>query len=972
MRLRGRPKQESTVAPSGLMTPAQSTSDQSNGTPSIKDEELIFTHTLQGVHLESSRHGLDVEDEGYGTKDRRHRSDTISLGSSRNLNHYPNPYSRTTVPGSTMDSGLKVVGGPKVKLIVDATNDLRQFGLDHVVRLPALVLVGDQSAGKSSLMGALTEVRLPRSQGMCTRCPANIKTSPADTWSCKVSLHLYYKYNAKPGQKIAPHHVTSTNPFPPWIPQPLVVKPFKTITDSVDLEEVIRCAQKALLNYNTNYLSFLPGYPENHDGESKEPEALFSPNIISIEISGPGLLSLSFYDLPGIIQVAPREDHQYLEKIIKNLAKKYIEEEKAIIIWALTMKSDPSTSSTGKLISDLRAKDRSMGVLTMPDVLQNRHKDFEEILHGRAHVLGHGYFVTKQPGPDSLIEDTHYHAIAREEEESFFNSNELWTGPWASFKGRCGSVRIQQFLSQLLAKHIAKDIPEINIKIQEATQKVEEELSRLPDVPNDKVQHIVRHRLNRFSNEVRSMLDGNTISQRNSFQSNWKKLCYNFRFVIMEMRPGLRCVHESDKAVEIINLDEDEDEDGDLVPPTPTRAPYNDRKHKHPNPDAETPPPKRPQSNNPLATPVRMGLAASSIDRHRPQTPGSDATIKGGVKSKQGTIGPKIQFPFDEPYALRGRGAMSIGDLRQSIEEHSRAGVPEFVNQKVMEGYVLKSITFWDMPLKTLVQHTVKMLREEISSILRDILEGYTDRELYRRSQPIIDDFLDDLENDQCKTSLEFYETERYNLYTINDDAFAQSKAEALKTLKAQRRINRVNCYIDKQSRQGFLKLRDNNEGREELKKKVTDEKLGPDPFENEMAVAAYIRAYYALASQRFVDCVCSNINANLFRKIIDKIEYLIETKLELDVGDSEKICREFLSEDPTVGHRRVELQNERASLIGFAQRLAQLEREAYEVDESDRPPVDMMAASHPGGYRNDGSMQSTVGGVYPSEDPGI
>lgn len=148
--------------------------------------------------------------------------------------------------------GLEFVGS-KVKLLVDGISELRKFGLQHVVALPELVLVGDQSAGKSSLMSALTEVKLPRDQGICTKCPANIKTSPAETWSCKISLQQEYRYS--PSNRITEATVTKNNPFPPWVTQDLEEKLFMVTENKDDLEDGIKWAQLALLNHNTG--SFL-------------------------------------------------------------------------------------------------------------------------------------------------------------------------------------------------------------------------------------------------------------------------------------------------------------------------------------------------------------------------------------------------------------------------------------------------------------------------------------------------------------------------------------------------------------------------------------------------------------------------------------------------------------------------------------------------------------------------------------------
>jgi len=148
-----------------------------------------------------------TEDEGYSSRvadqvdGRRsisgkihvttHYSDILTIflvGNSTPPPHLAFPDHRlTSSMALAKPQGLEFVGS-KVKILVDAISDLRRYGLQHVVELPELVLVGDQSAGKSSLMSALTEVKLPRDQGICTKCPANIKTSPANKWSCKISL----------------------------------------------------------------------------------------------------------------------------------------------------------------------------------------------------------------------------------------------------------------------------------------------------------------------------------------------------------------------------------------------------------------------------------------------------------------------------------------------------------------------------------------------------------------------------------------------------------------------------------------------------------------------------------------------------------------------------------------------------------------------------------------------------------------
>lgn len=61
------------------------------------------------------------------------------------------------------------IGGLGVKELVDAINDLQNLGLDASVPLPNIVVVGEQSAGKSSFIEAISEIQVPRDAGTCTR-----------------------------------------------------------------------------------------------------------------------------------------------------------------------------------------------------------------------------------------------------------------------------------------------------------------------------------------------------------------------------------------------------------------------------------------------------------------------------------------------------------------------------------------------------------------------------------------------------------------------------------------------------------------------------------------------------------------------------------------------------------------------------------------------------------------------------------
>lgn len=403
---------------------------------------------------------------------------------------------------------------------------------------------------------------------------------------------------------------------------------------------------------------------------------------------------------------------------------------------------------------------------------------------------------------------------------------------------------------------------------------MESQLRLLPAPIIDNVQHLVRQRLSRFSNAVQRLLDGTSVDYGAKFQSDWNTLCVQFRDAIAQMRPGCICSHPSDVEFEIINLDEDEEEMERLeVTPnvSPNKRASDSDSHQSSSKKART---------NDGAIPMRSTPTPSVPPSVKNETRGNYSSPPPLYRRNQ----TMVTNPFDKPYLLSGKGAMSLEDIRSSIARHSRTGAPTVVNLKVMEEYSMVSICPWDKPLSTLIDHTLMMLRGHVNEILNKILGQYKETGLYKLSDRFIKGFIDEEEKEQRIALQEFYETERHQLFTINDDVHEMYRTKELKTLMAQRRIRRVKCELDKRIRGG--KKISSEEAREAERKKITDEDLGPDPFQREIDTAAYIRGYYALATVRFTDSVCANINARLFRQIYRKIDYYLEQKLGLDEGN--------------------------------------------------------------------------------------
>lgn len=64
--------------------------------------------------------------------------------------------------------------GADSRRLIQAIKELEELNINTTLQLPKFVVVGDQSAGKSSIVEALCDISLPRSTGTCTRYVRNI------------------------------------------------------------------------------------------------------------------------------------------------------------------------------------------------------------------------------------------------------------------------------------------------------------------------------------------------------------------------------------------------------------------------------------------------------------------------------------------------------------------------------------------------------------------------------------------------------------------------------------------------------------------------------------------------------------------------------------------------------------------------------------------------------------------------------
>ena len=181
---------------------------------------------------------------------------------------------------------------------------------------------------------------------------------PEDPWLCKVSLVKKYVYEGHldtPRLADAPR----TKLLGPWTTQKLQDFPFATVSSKEKVQDVLYWAQLATLNPGNDWETYKPG--RNH-ATLDTIQVKFSPNVVRIDISGPGLPNLSFYDLPGVINNAEFGEEDYLVQLVKNLVKQYIHADNCIVLLAVPMTDDAANSSAAAIIKAVPgAQKRTLG-----------------------------------------------------------------------------------------------------------------------------------------------------------------------------------------------------------------------------------------------------------------------------------------------------------------------------------------------------------------------------------------------------------------------------------------------------------------------------------------------------------------------------------------------------------------------------------------------------------------------------------
>lgn len=212
-----------------------------------------------------------------------------------------------TSPYHTMGdtTSLEELQSDEQRRVLDVVSQVRKCGLETVLSLPQIVVCGDQSSGKSSVLEALTEIPFPRSDNICTRFATEIslRRDPTDGITIKIIPDEARPQNEKDRMKGFT----------------------ETITDFKTLPVLMEKAMDIM-------------------GISEGASAI-ARDTLSIDIQGPNRPQLTLVDIPGLIHSATKGVSDADVAMISEITDYYIKQPRTICLAVVSATNDAANQS---------------------------------------------------------------------------------------------------------------------------------------------------------------------------------------------------------------------------------------------------------------------------------------------------------------------------------------------------------------------------------------------------------------------------------------------------------------------------------------------------------------------------------------------------------------------------------------------------------------------------------------------------
>ncbi|KAG5979043.1 vacuolar protein sorting-associated protein 1 [Claviceps digitariae] len=391
-----------------------------------------------------------------------------------------------------MSGTLATPGGISDPALIQLVNKLQDVfstvGVNNPIDLPQIVVVGSQSSGKSSVLENIVgRDFLPRGNGIVTRRP------------------LVLQLNNRPAQSngIKPDEVSNAD---------------DTAANADEWGEFLHIPGQKFYDFG-KIREEIARETEAKVGKN----AGISPSPINLRIYSPNVLTLTLVDLPGLTKVPVGDQPRDIERQIREMVLKYIGKSNAIILAVTSANIDLANSDGLKLAREVDPEgQRTIGVLTKVD-LMDEGTDVIDILSNRVIPLRLGYVPVVNRGQRD-IDNKKAINVALESEKAFFENHKAYRNK----SSYCGTPYLARKLNLILMMHIKQTLPDIKARISSSLQKYTSELESLGPSMLGNSANIVLNIITEFTNEWRTVLDGNNTELSSTELSGGARISFVF------------------------------------------------------------------------------------------------------------------------------------------------------------------------------------------------------------------------------------------------------------------------------------------------------------------------------------------------------------------------------------------------------------------------------------------------------------
>lgn len=354
--------------------------------------------------------------------------------------------------------------------LLDIIDQLRSQGISQYVDLPQIIVCGDQSAGKSSVLEAISGLSFPTKDSLCTRFATELILRRSSVSAIDISI--------VPGAERSEQEKNTLRAFAVSVSR-----------DNPGLEQVVEKAREEM---------GLSSPGSNRD---------FSTDVLRVELSGPQQPHLTMVDLPGLFEAANREQSDDDAEMVKSLVLSYMESPRSIILAVVSAKSDFSLQSVTKHARRVDPEGtRTLGLITKPDTLgegSDSEHAYLELAQNKDvrfrlgwHVLRNRDFVTKSVS-----------AADRDRIESKFFSQGVWT---SLNSAHAGISALKPRLSHVLRDQILTQLPSVLAHVEAGINDCKSRLTKLgaPRQTLQEQQQYLLHVSYSFHTHIKAAIGG--------------------------------------------------------------------------------------------------------------------------------------------------------------------------------------------------------------------------------------------------------------------------------------------------------------------------------------------------------------------------------------------------------------------------------------------------------------------------------